>query len=126
MKAFCVWYNVHVYLSIEPVTLGSYKYSLMSFTSQLTTKLCKAFANSSVSPGLNHLLSHMQATSEAWGVVLLLIGCMVGPPACGLVPRLSPSLVSNLDQVGDNRSPLGKPSCIQDRRYATNPSSGGP
>ena len=70
MKAFCVWYNVHVYLSIEPVTLGSYIYSLMYFTSQLTTKLGKAFANSSVSPGLNHLLSHMQATSEAWGAVV--------------------------------------------------------
>ena len=59
-----------MYLSIEPVTLGSYVYSLMSFTSQLTTKLRKAFANSSVSPALNHLLSHMQATSEAWGVVV--------------------------------------------------------
>ena len=121
MKAFCVWYNVHVYLSIEPVTLGSYVYSLMSFTSQWTTKLRKAFANSSVSPALNHLLFlHLKHG------VLLLIGCMVGPPACGHVPRLSPSLVSNLDQVGDNGSPLGKPSCIQDRRYATNPSSGGP
>ena len=31
MKAFCVWYSVHVYLSIEPVTLGSY------ITSQLIT-----------------------------------------------------------------------------------------
>ncbi|KAL5506162.1 hypothetical protein EMCRGX_G007749 [Ephydatia muelleri] len=49
------------------------------------------------------------ATCEAWGVVLLLIGCMVGPPACGLVPRLSPSLVSFLDRVGDNGSPLGNP-----------------
>ena len=24
VKTFCVWYSVHVYLSIEPVTLGSY------------------------------------------------------------------------------------------------------
>ena len=39
----CVVQCVHVYLSIEPVTLRSY--SLMSFTSQLTTKLRKAFAN---------------------------------------------------------------------------------
>ena len=53
-----------IYLSIEPVTLGSY------ITSQLIT--IEAF----------------------------------------------------LDRVGDNRSPLGKPSCIQDRRYTTNPSSG--
>ena len=52
-----------IYLSIEPVTLGSY------ITSQLIT--IEAF----------------------------------------------------LDRVGDNRSPLGKPSCIQDRRYTTNPSS---
>ena len=43
----------------EPVTLGSYIYSVMSFTSQLTTKLGKAFANSSVPPALNHCLSHM-------------------------------------------------------------------
>ena len=118
MKAFCVWYNVHVYLSIEPVTLGSYIYSLMSFTSQLTTKLRKAVSKSSVSPALNHLLFlHLKHR------VLLLIGCMIGPLACGLVPRLSPLFVSFLVSVGDNGSPRGKPSCIQDRRYA---SSGGP
>ena len=116
---------MHVYLSIEPVTLGSYIYSLMSFTSQLTTKLCKAFANSSVSPALNHLLSHMQATSEAWGVV---VDWEYGWTSCMWPRAQSQSIicVSNLDQVGDNGSPLGKPSCIQDRRYATNPSSGGP
>ena len=70
MQFGCGTMDVHLYLSIEPVTLGSYIYTVMSFTSQLTTKLGKAFANSSVSPALNHLLSHMQATSEAWGAVV--------------------------------------------------------